>query len=78
MNGKGGTEMEPDKRIERMTVKVMECQRCHVKSADMIRYHQGTKYVDDDSNWATLCPECRTENDEYWAEMWDRYYSGRL
>ena len=25
-----------------------------------------------------LCPECAEEHEQYWAQMWGDYYSGRL
>lgn len=49
------------------------CERCNRFGAET--YHQHTCYVDYDSNIVTLCPECREENDQYWADMWSDYYS---
>lgn len=50
--------------------------RC--QSMDATRTRQNTKYVEEESNWNTLCEECQKETDEYWADMWSDYYSGCL
>jgi hypothetical protein len=50
----------------------MKCQFCGKEGA--VRRRQGTAYVDDELNWATLCPECQERNDAYWNEMWDEFY----
>lgn len=49
------------------------CQFC--KEGKGERYRQNTQYVEEELNFVTLCPKCRKENDEYWASMWDDYYS---
>jgi hypothetical protein len=54
----------------------LECDRCRRKLAT--RNRQRTSYVDGESNWATLCPDCQEEADEYWEEMWKEYYSSRM
>jgi protein-arginine kinase activator protein McsA len=51
-----------------------KCQNC--EREDAVRYHQNTKFVDEERNWVTLCPPCAEENDEYWADMWSQYYQG--
>lgn len=53
-----------------------KCTRCGVPNAE--RRRQRTQYVDDTSNWVTLCPSCHEENDAYWDEMWAEYYAGCL
>ncbi len=53
-----------------------KCQRCEKEGADVQRRRQNTSYADDESNFATLCNECQTEANEYWAELWAEYYSG--
>lgn len=55
----------------------LKCQRCG-ETKDAVRYHQYTSYADEESNWVTLCPPCREENDKYWRDMWDEYYAGLL
>lgn len=40
------------------------------------RLRQPTAYVDDSRNWVFLCRECAYENDQYWYERWNEYYSG--
>lgn len=52
------------------------CDRCDKEGAE--KYRQDTKYVDEERNWVTLCPECREENDEYWVGMWSDYYASCL
>ena len=50
------------------------CERC--KSNNASKNRQRTAYVDDSKNFATLCPTCQVEEDEYWDERWAEYYSG--
>jgi hypothetical protein len=49
------------------------CQICGKEGAE--RYRQHTFYANEESNWVTLCEECKKENNEYWAERWSEYYS---
>ena len=51
-----------------------KCQHSNCDK-DGERYHQNTKYVNEELNWVTLCPEHREENDKYWSDMWAMYYS---
>ncbi len=53
-----------------------KCDRCGESPAK--RQRQNTAYHVDSMNWATLCPKCQTEADEYWRERWDEYYSNCL
>jgi hypothetical protein len=41
-------------------------------------YRQRTMYNNDNANWACYCAQHRIENDDYWDEMWNDYYSGLL
>ena len=50
--------------------------RC--ESMKATRRRQNTKYVEEESNWNTLCEDCQIKVDEYWADMWADYYSGIL
>lgn len=52
------------------------CERCGRLNAET--YRQNTFYSDDKLNWVTLCEECRKDNDEYWKEQWEEYYSSVL
>jgi hypothetical protein len=52
------------------------CQCCGIDGAT--RNRQKTAYVDDELNFAGLCPECQVEADEEWQEKWDEYYAGLL
>lgn len=40
--------------------------------------HQNTQYVNERSNYSTLCEAHQIEVDAYWEEMWKDYWSGRL
>lgn len=40
------------------------------------RARQATAYSDEESNWVTLCDMHHEENDQYWEERWEEYYSG--
>ena len=53
-----------------------ECNNCGAPNGE--RRRQRTCYVDEESNYATLCPACHEVNDEHWDEMWRDYYSGLL
>lgn len=56
-----------------------ECQRCgKIDPTDVARRHQNTRYVNEESNYATFCSDCQKEVDEYWDELWAEYYTGRL
>ena len=39
---------------------------------------QRTMYQDWYSNYFCGCKECQLENDGYWDDRWDEYYSGRF
>jgi len=39
------------------------------ESNNATRYMQQTMYADEDSNFVTLCPECRKANDAHLEEM---------
>jgi hypothetical protein len=38
---------------------------------DAVRYHMHTAYVDEEQNYASLCPDCQQDSEEYWQDMWD-------
>lgn len=50
----------------------MKCQVCGKEGAE--RRRQNTAYPKDESNFATLCPECQEDADEYWRDQWNEYY----
>lgn len=50
------------------------CQRCGALGAEERR--QNTAYTDDRMNFATYCPVCQHEADDYWRTMWEEYYAG--
>ncbi len=56
----------------------LTCDRCQVGDDTVTLHRQRTHYYDDASNWVTLCSDCRTDNDEYWDEMWADYYRGGI
>ena len=51
----------------------MECQCCGNDGAKKRR--QNTAYVNDESNFATLCNECQKESHKYWQDQWNEYYN---
>jgi len=67
------------------------CQRCAIIGL-VRRGHRGCAYAypeiskdpeakagdANDPNYATLCEGCWEEDNEYWREMWEEYYGGRL
>lgn len=58
--------------------KWQRCLHCRDKTPTVKKRRQMTSYVDDRSNWSRLCDDCQKDSDEYWTEMWDEYYRGRL
>lgn len=40
--------------------------------------HRNTAYVEQSKNWITACESCREDDYEYYAELWNDYYSGLL
>lgn len=54
-----------------------QCQCCDTTEG-LIHYHQNTAYHDEASNWVTLCPPCKEQNDEHWRSMWAEYRAGCL
>lgn len=49
---------------------------CDSKNA--VSYHMRTRYVDNTSNYATLCPSCQEASDTHWDDMWREYYASIL
>lgn len=39
---------------------------------------RNTQYCDPRNNWITACKECRENDYEYFAELWNDYYSDCL
>jgi hypothetical protein len=58
--------------------KILKCDNCLVKNKKVITYRQNTSYTEDNRNFATLCPECKIENDEYWKDMWGELIYSRF
>ena len=56
----------------------LACHGCEKQGDDVKRRRQKTQYVDEESNFSTLCDECQKEADEYWSERWAEYYVGCL
>lgn len=52
------------------------CPCCMAFSKTIERARQSTMYADDTMNWFTGCTDCHEENERYWRERWDEYYSG--
>jgi cytochrome c553 len=36
---------------------------------------RNTAYVEEASNWLTACNNCHDEDEAYFADLWDQYYS---
>lgn len=56
----------------------MICHKCEQEDPTTIRRRQNTAYVHEESNWITVCDTCFEDVEEYWKEMWEQYYGGRL
>lgn len=52
------------------------CERYFRYGVKTVR--RNTAYVSDAANWITACKECREDDYEYYAELWNDYYSGLL
>lgn len=50
------------------------CPACGKIKLSIKTVRQNTAYVDDFKNYFRGCEDCREQNDEYWAEMWNDYY----
>lgn len=50
------------------------CIVCKKKGATKRR--QNTAYVEDEKNWVVMCDSCFEENEAYWQERWEEYYTG--
>jgi cytochrome c553 len=44
--------------------------RWHVKTQ-----RRNTAYCDETQNWLTACKACHKEDEEYFADLWEQYYS---
>lgn len=55
-----------------------KCPCCGEIKEDVKRRRRNTAYVNDENNFLTACRECQDRDDEYYAERWEEYYSGRL
>lgn len=49
------------------------CERYFRYNIKTVR--RNTSYVDDATNWITACKDCIEEDYEYYAELWNDYYS---
>jgi hypothetical protein len=36
---------------------------------------RNTAYCDESQNWLTACNECQRQDEEYFADLWEQYYS---
>ena len=36
---------------------------------------RNTQYIEESANWLTACKACHEEDDAYFADLWDQYYS---
>lgn len=36
---------------------------------------RASAYCDESENWLTACKECHEQDDAYFADLWDQYYS---
>lgn len=36
---------------------------------------RATRYVNEADNWLTACKKCQDEDDAYFADLWNQYYS---
>lgn len=52
------------------------CEHCKRKQGKLV--HQHTMYERAWMNIVRLCNECEEENDKFWQEQWDQYYSRLL
>ncbi len=55
-----------------------KCPCCERRSKSIESRRRNTRYVDDDLNFITSCDDCFREDDRYWKEQWDDYWSSVL
>jgi hypothetical protein len=53
-----------------------QCGRYLRWSVKTTRRH--TQYCEEASNWLTACKECQIEDDAYFDDLWNQYYSSIL
>lgn len=41
-------------------------------------FRQNTAYLNEDSNWVYVCPDCIKEINSYWDERWLEYNTSRF
>lgn len=68
----------PDTIIDSDYHRKTVCEHCGCEDGTVKFRRQNTACIYEKSNWVVLCDECYRENEEYWAEMWDNYYSSCL
>ena len=54
------------------------CPCCERDMPDVERRRRNTAYVDDELNYLVSCGECHARDLEYYQELWDDYWRGRL
>lgn len=54
------------------------CPCCLRWSLTVKRRHRCTAYHDDELNYLRACADCQRQDDEYFQELWQDYYAGRL
>lgn len=67
------------KKIKTIINKLLgRCDHCGRYFKYPKRRRMSTAYVEEEANYCVECKECFIETQEYWADMWRDYYSGRL
>jgi DNA-directed RNA polymerase subunit M/transcription elongation factor TFIIS len=53
----------------------MVCPKCGRVSITVERRRTRNAYVDDERNFLVSCAKCYDEDDAYWKEQWEDFYS---
>lgn len=57
---------------------IRRCKGCGRIRMGVKSRRQNTAYITEKDNYITCCKQCFDMAEDYWAEMWADYNSGRL
>lgn len=63
---------------ESATTTLIICPMCKKESATVERRRQNTAYLEEESNWVTVCEDCFEEIQWQWEQMWRDLYGNIL
>ena len=66
------------KELEKISENNNICPMCGIEKYDIHYRRMNTAYIEDDSNYITVCKDCFDEVEGIWKERWQEYYAGVL